>query len=72
MVFWVCVAGVLLALLAVSWWMDRAVRRRGSAVTHSADIWFQARESRRDAEILGNPLNQDVSWSSWSRRSNRR
>ncbi|SDP52954.1 hypothetical protein SAMN05660199_04152 [Klenkia soli] len=72
MVFWAAVVGVVVVLLAISWRMDRAVRRRGSGVTHSGDISYQVREGRRDAEILGNPYNQDVSWSSWSRRNGRR
>ncbi|GAA4313696.1 hypothetical protein [Klenkia terrae] len=72
MVFWAAVVGVLVVLLVVGWSMDRAVRKRGSTVTHSGDISYQAREGRRDAEVLGNAHNHDVSWSSWSRRNGRR
>jgi len=72
MVIWAVVGVAVVVLLAVSWQMDRAVRRRGSAVTHPRDIYVEVREGRRDAEVLGNPMNRDVSWSSWSRRSNRR
>lgn len=72
MVFWAAVGGVLVVLLVVGWSMDRAARRHGSSTTSSGDISYQAREGRRDAEVLGNPLNQDLSWSSWSRRNGRR
>ncbi|MGY1839298.1 MULTISPECIES: hypothetical protein [unclassified Modestobacter] len=68
-VFWLVMGMVLAGLLLVAWLMDRAGRRRGARISHGADVAWQARESRRDAEILGNPYNQDVSWSSWSRRN---
>ncbi|MQA36089.1 hypothetical protein [Modestobacter roseus] len=68
-VFWLVMGLVLAGLLLVAWLMDRAGRRRGARISSGADVAWQARESRRDAEILGNPYNQDVSWSSWSRRN---
>jgi hypothetical protein len=68
--FWLVVFGVTGALLLVAWRMDRAARRRGSRVLHSADVWRDVRESRRDAEATS-PFSSDNSWSSWSRRNRR-
>jgi hypothetical protein len=67
------VVGLALALLLVAGWlMDRAVRRRGSRVTYSGDVWGEVRESRRDAEVVS-PFAErgDYSWTSWSRRNRR-
>ena len=69
-VFWGVVGLVLAAVLVAAWLMDRAVRRRGSSAAHHSDLWFEVRESRRDAEIV-NPLATDYSWTSWSRRNHR-
>jgi len=66
---WIGLGVFLGVLLAGSWLSDRAVRRRGARLEHGGDISFQVREGRRDAEILSNPYNHDVSWSSWSRRN---
>jgi hypothetical protein len=67
---WLCVGLGLAGLLVVAWRMDVAVRRRGSRVPPSADVWFEVRESRRDAELV-NPVADDYSWTSWSRRNRR-
>lgn len=66
---WIVIGIALAGLLVAGWVSDRAVRRRGSRVLGSSDVAWEARESRRDAEILSNPYNNDVSWSSWSRRN---
>ncbi|WP_138732992.1 hypothetical protein [Modestobacter excelsi] len=68
--FWLVLLAALSALLLVGWLMDRAVRRRGSRVLHSADVWRDVRESRRDAEATS-VFSNDNSWSSWSRRNRR-
>jgi hypothetical protein len=68
--FWLVLAGALAALLLVAWRMDRAVRRRGSRVLHSGDVWRDVRDSRRDAEATS-AFTNDVSWTSWSRRNRR-
>jgi hypothetical protein len=49
---------------------DATVRRRGSRVTASSDVWLEVRESRRDAELV-DPVVSDCSWNSWSRRNRR-
>jgi hypothetical protein len=69
---WGVVGLVLAALLVVGWLMDRSVRRRGSRVTYSGDVWREVREGRRDAEVT-NPFagKGDYSWSSWNRRNRR-
>ena len=67
---WVLVGVVLAGLLLVAWRMDAAVRRRGSRVSASSDVWFEVRESRRDADLV-NPVASDYSWTSWSRRNRR-
>jgi hypothetical protein len=67
-IFWAVLGGALAVLLLVAWSMDRSVKRRGSRI-HSADIWYDVRESRRDAEIHTYQLGRNVSWSSWSRRN---
>ena len=67
--FWPVVGGLLLVLLLVSWRMDRSVRRRGSRVLGSADVGYEVREGRRDAEVM-HPLG-DPSWTSWNRRDQR-
>jgi hypothetical protein len=69
---WFCsvVGSALAGLLGVAWWIDRGVRTRGSRVLHHSDIWYEVRESRRDAELM-NPLTDDQSWTSWSRRNRR-
>lgn len=69
MVFWLIVGGAVALLLLTALLSDRAARRRGARITNSADVWYEVRESRRDAEITGNPFNRDVSWTSWSRRN---
>ena len=69
-VFWVVVGLVLAAVLGAAWAMDRAVRRRESRVSHHSDVWFQVRESRRDAEVMS-PFVDDNSWTSWNRRNRR-
>lgn len=71
MVFWWVVGGLVAVLLLAAWLMDRSARRRNARITNSADVWYEVRESRRDAEISGNPFNHDISWTSWSRRNNR-
>ena len=68
--FWLVVVVALAALLVIGRAMDRAVRRRGSRVLHSADVWRDVRDSRRDAEATS-PFSTDSSWSSWSRRYRR-
>jgi hypothetical protein len=68
--FWPVVAAALAAPLLIAWRMDRAVRRRGSRVLPSADVWRDVRESRRDTEATS-PNSFDISWSSWSRRNRR-
>jgi hypothetical protein len=68
---WAGVGLALLVLLVVSWRMDRAVRRRGSRVLHSADVWYEVREGRRDAGVVS-PFakdSRDYSWTSWTRRN---
>ena len=67
---WVLIGVVLAGLLLAAWRMDVRVRRRGSRVLSSSDVWFQVRESRRDAELV-NPVVDDYSWTSWSRRNRR-
>ena len=67
---WVLIGVVLSGLLLAAWRMDVRVRRRGSRVLSSSDVWFQVRESRRDAELV-NPVVDDYSWTSWSRRNRR-
>jgi FtsZ-interacting cell division protein ZipA len=67
---WVLIGVVLAALVLVAWRMDARVRRRGSRVFASSDVWYQVRESRRDAELV-NPVANDHSWTSWSRRNRR-
>jgi hypothetical protein len=66
--FWGVIGGCTGALLLVAWRMDARVRRRGSQVSAHSDVWFQVRESRRDAEAA-QPMSSDVSWTSWSRRN---
>jgi hypothetical protein len=66
--FWLVVGLVLAGLLLVAWRMDAAVRRRGSRVLSSGDVWHEVRESRRDADLV-NPVANDYSWTSWSRRN---
>ena len=68
--FWLVVGVVLAGVLLAAWWSDHTVRRRGSRVSHHSDVWFEVRESRRDAEVM-NPLVSDNSWTSWSRRNSR-
>jgi hypothetical protein len=68
--FWLVVGAALSGLLGAAWRMDRAVRRRGSTVTGSGELWREVRESRRDAEVTS-PFSIDNSWSSWSRRNRR-
>ena len=68
--FWAVVGLALAALLVAAWRMDAAVRRRGSRVTHSGDVWRDVRDSRRDVEA-SNPFSSDTSWTSWSRRNRR-
>jgi hypothetical protein len=67
---WVLVGVVLAGLLLAAWRMDAKVRRRGSRVAASSDVWFEVRESRRDADLV-NPVANDYSWTSWSRRDRR-
>jgi hypothetical protein len=70
--FWGVVGLVLAVLLSTAWWIDRGVRRRGSRVLHHSQVWYDVRESRRDAELV-NPFagGEDYSWTSWSRRNRR-
>jgi hypothetical protein len=68
--FWLVVLAALGALLAAGWRMDRAVRRRGSRVTGSGELWREVREARRDAEVTS-AYSSDNSWTSWSRRNHR-
>ncbi len=70
-VFWAVVGLVLLLVLVAAWRMDRAVRRRGSRVSHHAELWYEVRESRRDADLV-DMAGRDPSWTSWSRRNRRR
>jgi hypothetical protein len=67
---WVLVGVVLAGLLLAAWRMDAKVRRRGSRVSASSDVWFEVRENRRDADLV-NPVAKDYSWTSWSRRNQR-
>ncbi len=67
MVIGVAVGGLLFA----SWLIDRGVERRGSRVTSSAGIWYEVRESRRDADVPAYQYGRDLSWSSRSRRNKR-
>ena len=69
-VIWVVVGLVVTAVLVAAWRMDAAARRRQTRVAHHSDVWFQVRESRRDAEAM-NPFSGDTSWTSWSRRNQR-
>ena len=69
-VFWAVVGLVLLLVLLAAWRVDRGVQRRGSRVAHHSDVWFEVRESRRDADLV-DPLARDYSWTSWSRRNRR-
>ena len=69
MTVWAVIGGAIAILLFAAWRMDRSVKRRGSKVTDSADIWYEVRESRRDADIPAYQLGRDISWSSWSRRN---
>ena len=70
--FWLAVLAALAALLTATWRMDRAVRRRGSRVTGSGEVWREVRESRRDAEVTSPFAGKgDYSWTSWSRRNQR-
>jgi hypothetical protein len=68
--FWAVIGLVLAVLLLSAWRIDRGVRRRGSRVLHHSDVWYQVRESRRDAEVT-NPFagRGDHDWTSWSRRN---
>jgi hypothetical protein len=68
--FWAVVGAVLTVLLLAAWRIDQGVRRRGSRLLHHSDVWHDVRESRRDAELV-NPLADDYSWTSWSRRNRR-
>jgi hypothetical protein len=68
-IFWLVVGGVLGVLLLLAWLSDRAARRRQARILGAGDIWYQVRESRRDAEVSGNPFLHDISWTSWSRRN---
>ena len=67
---WVLVGVVLAGLLLAAWRMDARVRRRGSRVHASSDVWSEVRESRPDADLV-NPVAKDYSWTSWSRRNRR-
>ena len=69
-IVWGVVGLVVLLVLVAAWRMDRAVQRRGSRVSHHSDVWYEVRESRRDAELV-NPVASDYSWTSWSRRTQR-
>ncbi|MPQ97139.1 hypothetical protein GB931_04200 [Modestobacter sp. I12A-02628] len=66
---WGGIGLVLTALLLAAWLMDRSVRRRGSQVTGGGRVWFDVRESRRDADVSTYAHGRDISWSSWSRRN---
>jgi hypothetical protein len=68
-IFWLVVGGVLGVLLLLAWLSDRGARRRQARILDAGDIWYEVRESRRDAAISGNPFNRDLSWTSWSRRN---
>ena len=68
--FWLLVGLAVAGLLLVGWRMDAAVRRRDSRVLPSADVWYEVREGRRDAEARS-PYGKDDSWTSWSRRNRR-
>jgi hypothetical protein len=70
-VVWVVVGLVVLAALVVAWRMDAAVRRRGSRVRHHSEVWHEVREGNRDAEVMS-PFVSDNSWTSFSRRNQRR
>ncbi|MCZ2829317.1 hypothetical protein O2W14_10780 [Modestobacter sp. VKM Ac-2986] len=70
-IVWAVVGVVVLLVLFGAWRMDRAVQRRGSRAAHHSDLWFEVRESRRDADLV-DPLARDYSWTSWSRRNQRR
>jgi hypothetical protein len=68
--FWLLVGLAVAGLLLVGWRMDAAVRRRGSRVLPSTDVWYEVREGRRDAEARS-AYGTDDSWTSWSRRNHR-
>lgn len=70
-IVWGLVGLVVLLVLVAAWRMDRGAQRRGSRVSHHSDLWYEVRESRRDAD-LHDPLARDYSWTSWSRRNQRR
>jgi hypothetical protein len=66
---WIGLGAFLALLLVGSRLSDRPTRRRGARPGHGGDVHVQVREGRRDAEILSNPCDHDVSLSSWSRRN---
>jgi hypothetical protein len=68
-IFWLVVGGALAVVLLLAWLSDRSARRRHATIINAGDIWYEVRESRRDAGISGNPFNHDISWTSWSRRN---
>ncbi len=70
-IFWGVVGLVVLLALLAARRMDHAVRRRGSRVSHHADLWYEVRENRRDADLV-ELAGRDSSWTSWSRRNQRR
>ncbi|GAB4079646.1 hypothetical protein GCU67_02330 [Modestobacter muralis] len=70
-IVWAVVGVVVLLVLVGAWRMDRAVQRRGSRASHHSDLWYEVRESRRDVDAM-NPCSSDSSWTSWSRRNQRR
>jgi hypothetical protein len=48
----------------------RRARRRGRGGS-SPDVWVDAREARRDAEVLQSRPDIGTSWTSWERRGRR-
>jgi hypothetical protein len=48
----------------------RRARRRGRGKS-SPDVWVDAREARRDAEVLQSRPDIGTEWTSWERRGRR-
>jgi hypothetical protein len=72
---------VLFALLALAELLRAAANRllggilrrpgRRGRGRSSPDVWVDAREARRDTEVLQSRPDLDTSWTSWERRGRR-